>query len=208
MYSIALVAITAAAAFKGDLREGLVWLTQPGTYDEYIQGIPIAERTWSSGGKIIVLALFSSMGFFGSSCSAAITKQFGALTMSITSTARKATTLFLSFFLFQNVCTSEHLAGIILFITALTAKSLRRGRRKGRNTKNTTNRRFPTTAHRLAALVGDAEMVYPTNKQARLRSPTVVLPNDGVSQQVHDETVGLIRTRSNRNTPNRLSHVV
>ena len=74
----------------------------------------------------MVMILFSSMGFFGSSCSAAITKNFGALTMSITSTARKATTLFLSFFLFDNECTFEHITGVVIFIAALTAKSLRR----------------------------------------------------------------------------------
>jgi hypothetical protein len=124
MYSIALVAISAAAAYKGDLREGFAWLAQPGTYDEL--SLPLSERTWSVPAKIGVLVLFSSMGFFGSSCSAAITKQFGALTMSITSVTRKATTLFLSFFLFNNVCTPEHVAGIIIFISALTAKSLRR----------------------------------------------------------------------------------
>jgi UAA transporter family len=66
------------------------------------------------------------MGFFGSSCSAAITKNFGALTMSITSTARKAATLFLSFALFDNECTFEHVSGMIVFISALTAKSVRR----------------------------------------------------------------------------------
>ena len=45
--------------------------------------------------------------------------------MSITSTARKATTLFLSFAIFNHVCTVEHLLGIILFISALVGKSLR-----------------------------------------------------------------------------------
>ena len=129
MYSIALVAITAAAAYKGDLREGMIWLSQPGTYDE-ISMDPSHPRTWSVFGKISCLVLFSSMGFFGSSCSAAITKQFGALTMSITSTARKAMTLFLSFFFFNNVCTPEHLTGVIIFIAALTAKSLRRRGKK------------------------------------------------------------------------------
>jgi hypothetical protein len=124
MYSIALVAISAAAAVKGDLREGMNWLLQPGTFAEL--SLPIDERTWSVPAKIGILILFSSMGFFGSSCSAAITKQFGALTMSITSVTRKATTLFLSFFLFHNVCTTEHLAGVFIFIAALTAKSLRR----------------------------------------------------------------------------------
>ena len=130
MYSIALVAIVAAAAVKGDLQDGLYWLRQPGTYDEVWNDVPLEERTWSVPSKLMVMLLFSSMGFFGSSCSAAITKNFGALTMSITSTARKATTLFLSFFLFNNVCTTEHVGGVVMFIAALTAKSLRRGRKR------------------------------------------------------------------------------
>lgn len=128
MYSIALVAITAAAAVKGDLRLGMVWMMQPGTYDEMQQGVSAEEASWSVFGKFAVVVLFSSMGFFGSSCSAAITKNFGALTMSITSTVRKATTLFLSFFLFNNVCTAEHIVGVVIFIAALSAKSLRRSK--------------------------------------------------------------------------------
>jgi solute carrier family 35 (adenosine 3'-phospho 5'-phosphosulfate transporter), member B3 len=128
LYSIALMAITAAAAVKGDFTSGLIWMFQPGTYQQFLDNAPYEERTWSVTGKLLIMILFSSMGFFGSSCSAAITKNFGALTMSITSTARKATTLFLSFFLFQNVCTWEHIAGITMFITALTAKSIRRGK--------------------------------------------------------------------------------
>lgn len=101
-------------------------MTQPGTYQQYLDGVPLDERTWSASSKFLIMVLFSSMGFFGSSCSAAITKNFGALTMSITSTARKATTLFLSFFLFKNVCTKEHVAGVVVFIAALTTKSVRR----------------------------------------------------------------------------------
>jgi len=133
MYSISLVAITAAACYKGDMSEGMMWLSQPGTYDEL--AVPISARTWSVPGKIMCLVLFSSMGFFGSSCAAAITKQFGALTMSITSTARKATTLFLSFLLFNNVCTGEHIAGMVIFMTALAAKSLRRRKDKQHHKK-------------------------------------------------------------------------
>lgn len=82
------------------------------------------------------------MGFFGSSCSAAITKNFGALTMSITSTARKATTLFLSFMLFDNECTLEHVAGIAVFISALTAKSLRRKNKRKSSPRAPFNRRI------------------------------------------------------------------
>lgn len=126
MYSIALVAITGAAAVKGDLRDGMAFLMQPGTYAEQQANVPFEERVWSPIGKLVVMVLFSSMGFFGSSCSAAITKNFGALSMSITSTARKATTLFLSFLLFDNVVTVEHIIGIAIFISALTAKSVRR----------------------------------------------------------------------------------
>jgi len=131
LYSIALVAISAAAAVKGDLQLGILWMIQPGTYDEVIEGTSLENASWTVPGKIGVIVLFSSAGFFGGSCSAAITKHFGALTMSITSTARKATTLFLSFFLFSNVCTMEHKLGAIIFISALTAKSfLRRNKPK------------------------------------------------------------------------------
>lgn len=126
LYSISLIAISAAAAVKGDLYAGVVWMMQPGTYQQYLDGTPLDERTWSVSSKFCIMILFSTMGFFGSSTSAAITKNFGALTMSITSTARKATTLFLSFFLFNNVCTAEHVAGMVVFIAALTTKSLRR----------------------------------------------------------------------------------
>jgi adenosine 3'-phospho 5'-phosphosulfate transporter B3 len=139
MYSIALIAISAAAAYKGDMREGIMWLSQPGTYDEL--ALPISERTWSVPAKITCLIIFSSMGFFGSSCSAAITKNFGALTMSITSTARKATTLFLSFSLFNNTCTPEHVSGIVIFMSALTAKSLRRRGGSGNSSSSSSNRK-------------------------------------------------------------------
>ena len=132
MYSIALIAIVAATATKGDLTEGIAWILQPGTYDEQQQNIPIEDRSWSSSQKIMVMILFSSMGFFGSSCAAAITKQFGALSMSITSVSRKATTLFLSFLLFDNECTYQHIIGIIIFISALTIKSIRRKNKKRR----------------------------------------------------------------------------
>jgi solute carrier family 35 (adenosine 3'-phospho 5'-phosphosulfate transporter), member B3 len=127
MYSIALVAITVAAAVQGDLTEGTYFLMVPGTYAEL--HLPLNERTWTVIGKWSVMILFSTMGFFGSSCSAAITKHFGALTMSITSTSRKATTLFLSFALFENACTLEHVVGIFIFIGALIAKSLAKNHR-------------------------------------------------------------------------------
>lgn len=136
MYSIALIAIIAAAWVKGDLADGMVWISHPGTYEEQQNNVPFDERLWSPTAKISVMVLFSSMGFFGSSCAAAITKQFGALSMSITSTARKATTLFLSFLLFDNECTLQHIIGIIIFIFALTTKSIRRKNKKRRGSVN------------------------------------------------------------------------
>lgn len=155
MYSIALVAISAAAAIKGDLREGLIWLSQPGTYDQL--SLPVEERQYSAPAKILIMVLFSTMGFFGSSCSAAITKNFGALTMSITSTARKATTLFLSFFLFKNVCTWEHLLGVSIFISALTTKSLRRGR-KDKGSKDTRKLRERNVNRKISGLSADDDV--------------------------------------------------
>lgn len=126
LYSVALFFVSIAAAYKGDLRDGLAYLTQPGTLKEMEEGL---TPTWSASSKLFTLILFSATGFLSSSCSAAITKSFGALTMSITSTARKATTIFLSFALFPNECTLEHIGGIILFIGSLIAKSLRASRK-------------------------------------------------------------------------------
>ena len=133
MYSIALVAITSAAIANGDMREGIIFMMHPGTYAEQQSNAPLDDRSYSVSSKLTIMIIFSSMGFFGSSCSAAITKNFGALAMSITSTARKATTLFLSFLLFDNKCTFEHFVGIFIFISALAAKSMRR---KGKKRKD------------------------------------------------------------------------
>jgi hypothetical protein len=44
--------------------------------------------------------------------------------MSMTSTARKATTLFFSFFLFSKLCTVQHVVGMFIFMGALVLKSL------------------------------------------------------------------------------------
>ncbi|KAL9185534.1 hypothetical protein ACHAXT_003311 [Thalassiosira profunda] len=126
LYSIATFFICIAAAVKGDLRDGLVYLIRPGTVHEMEEGL---EPTWTAFGKIMTLVVFSTVGFLSSSCSAAITKSFGALTMSITSTARKAATIFLSFALFPNECSAQHISGIFLFIASLVAKSLRASKR-------------------------------------------------------------------------------
>jgi len=125
LYSIATLAITFAAAISGDLLKGLVFLFTPGTLHNIQNEVALTSIMWTVPKKIITFTLFSTMGFFGSSCSAAITKHYGALTMSITSTARKAATLFFSFAYFGNVCNTEHVCGIILFIISLITKSLK-----------------------------------------------------------------------------------
>jgi len=127
LYSIATFFIFIAAAIKGDLHDGIAYLTRPGTIQEMEDGL---LASWSISGKVLTMILFSTTGYLSSSCSAAITKTFGALAMSITSTARKATTIFLSFALFPaNECTVEHVGGILLFITSLIVKSLRASKR-------------------------------------------------------------------------------
>jgi adenosine 3'-phospho 5'-phosphosulfate transporter B3 len=161
MYSIALLAITVAAAVKGDLYEGAIFLSQPGTYAE--MDLPMSERTWSVTSKWVVIIAFSTMGFFGSSCSAAITKNFGALSMAITSTARKATTLFLSFALFDNECTMEHVAGIVIFMISLLWKSFAKAGRK-RTSKT------PRKAVSIASGTSDLEIL--TTAPAFVKPPT------------------------------------
>ena len=130
LYSVALFFVTIAAAMKGDLRDGLSYLTQPGTLKEIEEGL---DPTWCISSKFLTLLLFSTKGYLSSSCSAAITKSFGALTMSITSTALKAATIFLSFALFPNECTWEHISGIILFIGSLIGKSMRASRHNNKH---------------------------------------------------------------------------
>ena len=68
MYSIALIAITAAAIAKGDMKEGLIFMLQPGTYAEQQSNMPIEERSWNSVSKISIMivsaACLSGVMFF------------------------------------------------------------------------------------------------------------------------------------------------
>lgn len=126
LYGIALVAMSIAAHAKGELIPGFrSFISTHGTIPEIESGhFGHDPPTWTAGRKAIVLLLFSTTGLFGSSCAGAITKRFGALAMSVTSTARKAMTLFLSFVAFHNLCTPEHVVGIFLFLSGLLGKSI------------------------------------------------------------------------------------
>jgi len=131
LYTIAFVAVTVAAHAKGELVSGFQHLfLWPGTVDEIQSGVggeyqrDLNDLTWTVRQKVLVLFFFSTTGLLGSSCAGAITKRFGALTMSITSTARKAMTIFVSFVAFHNTCTFEHVSGMTIFLFALIMKSV------------------------------------------------------------------------------------
>jgi len=136
LYSIALLAMLGAAYAKGELLLGMNhFFFQPGTVAEIEAGDTPEDGvyTWTIQRKCLVLFFFSFTGLLGSSCAGAITKQFGALSMSIVGTARKAMTLFLSFIAFHNTCTLEHIAGMIIFLGALLMKSIRASKSSGSN---------------------------------------------------------------------------
>jgi hypothetical protein len=57
MYSIALVAITGAAVVKGDMQSGIAFMLQPGTYAEQQSNVPIEDRSWGSGSKLLVMVV-------------------------------------------------------------------------------------------------------------------------------------------------------
>ncbi len=75
----------------------------------------------------LCLVVFCSCGYFGVTCVAALTKKFGALASTMTTTARKALTLFLSFFIFPKPATGMHVFGGILFVLGLAVKAVPTG---------------------------------------------------------------------------------
>lgn len=130
IYSISFVAMLVATIISGEFITGFThFFLQHGTIPQ-IQSLADGSEEdsvifWTIGRKIMVLTLFTLTGLCGSSCAGAITKRFGALSMSITSTTRKAFTLFISFIAFKNNrCTTMHLVGMMIFIIALFLKSV------------------------------------------------------------------------------------
>ena len=108
----------------GELDAGVLWLFQDGTVEEFEQDS--REPTWSIMEKISVMFLFTLTGYLALFFCQTLTKHFGALVMSIASTARKATSLFLSFLLFNNKSSPGHVLGAIIFVAALGGKILLR----------------------------------------------------------------------------------
>lgn len=69
---------------------------------------------------VMAVMLYAGAGFLGVSCVAALTKRFGALHSAITTTARKAVTLLLSFVVFPNKPFSvQHGVGAVVFVLGL-----------------------------------------------------------------------------------------
>jgi drug/metabolite transporter (DMT)-like permease len=127
LYLLAFLALASAALVRGELISGVhFFYLQDGTFDEITEHGKDGIADWAirKKEKIMALFFFSTAGLFGSSCAGAITKHSGALAFSLTSTARKAITLFLSFALFHNTCTLEHIAGMTIFLSALLLKSI------------------------------------------------------------------------------------
>ncbi len=129
LYVVSLIATVFAAHWQNELFPGIEYFfLRPGTVTEIESMEEIINPTWTIARKAIALFLFGTTGIMGASCLGAITKRFGALSMALTSTARKATTLFLSLAVFNNDCTLEHVVGVSLFMTGLMMKTLSKRR--------------------------------------------------------------------------------
>lgn len=133
LYSLSFGASLAGAIIKKELWLGIHhFFLVPGTISEIESGSYGRDPpTWSVPRKMIVFCLLYMTGLFGGSCLGAINRRFGALAMTLTSTTRKAATMFVSFSLFaHNTCTSEHILGIALYILSLLLKGLNKASRQ------------------------------------------------------------------------------
>ena len=74
-----------------------------------------------------IVFIFSATGFAGVSAVAALTKRFGALVAALTTTARKAVTIALSFLLFPKPFCAQHLVGAAVFLCAVVLKAREKG---------------------------------------------------------------------------------
>ncbi|KAM3576237.1 hypothetical protein VYU27_001945 [Nannochloropsis oceanica] len=94
----------------------------------------------------LCLIIFCFCGYFGVTCVAALTKKFGALASTMTTTARKALTLFLSFFIFPKPATGMHVFGGVLFVLGLSVKAVPTGRNKDYASSSSASSSIPSTS--------------------------------------------------------------
>jgi len=121
LYFFSFIIMTLASYQANELISGIQFFFQtPGTMTEV--ETESSDKSWSVQDKTLALFFFSTFGIFGGSCACAITKRFGALTMSVTTTTRKAATIFVSFAMFPNACTPEHIIGVLIFVFGLLLK--------------------------------------------------------------------------------------
>jgi len=127
LYTFSFLIMLMAAYQSNELISGFqFFFLSDGTFSEYqSEGQGEGQYSWSAKDKTIAVCLFSTLGIFGGSCACAITKRFGALTMSVCTTTRKAATIFLSFAMFPNNCTPEHVIGVSIFVSGLFLKGIR-----------------------------------------------------------------------------------
>ena len=153
IYTVAFILVFIATVVKGELIPGFQKMfLHHGTVteiDENKIGLYHHHRdypTYTRNVKCLLIVLFTFTGLFGSSCAGAITKHWGALRMSVTSTVRKAGTLFLSMAApgFHNKCTPEHFMGICIFISALFVKSLQKNGNRSHESRMTINKMTKT----------------------------------------------------------------
>lgn len=105
-YGLGSTVLLLSALLSGELSEGLSFL----------------HRSPTSTSCLLIF--YCTCGYLGVTCVAALTKKFGALASTITTTARKALTLFLSFFLFPKPATPMHVLGGLLFVCGLSVKTV------------------------------------------------------------------------------------
>ncbi len=112
-----------AAIVTGEFIPGMAFLASHDTkllpnnsnYHSHQHEYHVIKAPWLS------LIMLCTLGYLGAHCSTAITQHFGSLVNGITSTARKATTIGLSYFLFpeEHPLTIQHAFGSIIFFSGL-----------------------------------------------------------------------------------------
>lgn len=124
IYSISFLAMLVATILKGEFYSGIQnFFILPGTITEITALHHYQEElTWTASRNLIVMLFFTLTGLLGSFFAVALTKQFGALSTSIVSTNRKATTLLLSFMTpgFHNKCTWQYVIGMIVLLSGVS----------------------------------------------------------------------------------------
>uniref|UniRef100_A0A6U4D8T4 Sugar phosphate transporter domain-containing protein n=1 Tax=Phaeomonas parva TaxID=124430 RepID=A0A6U4D8T4_9STRA len=114
--------------FTGNLWEGLRFL-QGGMANDDVPVGAGAESGGSGPGLAVIVVqmlLFTACGFFGVSLVAALTKRFGALVSALSTTARKAMTLMLSFVIFPKPVLTNHVVGGLILCFAMVFRIINR----------------------------------------------------------------------------------